>query len=122
MKRLINIFILIFSISFVIIIVSGNFKLDCIIKDMFNICCPGCGLTRSFRAILNFNFIEAIYYNILGIPLFICGIILFISFIIDIIKNNNKTIIMINNILNKYYAAIVILVIITFIINNINGI
>lgn len=122
MKRLINILLLIFGISFIIIVISGTFKIKCLFKLLFDISCSGCGLTRSFRAILNFDFYSAIKYNILGIPLFIIGIVTFISMIIDIIENGNKTIMYIFNFFKKYYIVIVILVIITMIINNINGI
>lgn len=122
MKRLINILLLLFGIGFVVIVTSGIINFTCIFKDLFDICCPGCGLTRSFKSILQFDFYGAFNYNILGIPLFIFGIITCIGLIIDIIKNDNKTI---NNILvifKKYYIIIIILVVITMIINNIRGI
>lgn len=122
MKRLYNILLLLFGISFVVIVTSGIIKFTCVFKDLFGICCPGCGLTRSFRAILQLDFYNAFDYNILGIPLFIFGIITCISLIIDIIRNNNRTVNYILNFLGKYYVIIIILVIITMIINNIRGI
>lgn len=122
MKKFINISILLFSISFVVIAVNGVIKLECIFKSIIDIRCPGCGLTRSFRSILNLDFYTAFKYNILGIPLFIIGIITFLSLIIDIIRNDDKTINYIFKFLKKYYVGIIILLIITTIINNINGI
>ena len=122
MKRLFNILLLLFGISFVIIVTSGIINFTCVLKKLFGICCPGCGLTRSFKSILQLDFYSAFNYNILGIPLFIFGIITCIGLIIDTIKNDNKTITFILRILEKYYIFIIILVIIAMIINNIRGI
>ena len=120
MRRLINILILLFGISFIILAISGTVKFECIFKDIFGICCSGCGLTRSFKSILNLDFYSAFKYNILGIPLFIIGIIVCFNLIIDTIKNNNNTINYTLNIFKKYYIIIIILLIVTMIINNIN--
>lgn len=122
MKRLFNILLLIFGISFVVIVISGIIDFTCIFKNLFGICCPGCGLTRSFIAILQLDFYSAFNYNILGIPLFIFGIVTCISLIIDIINNNNRTINFILRFFKKYYIHVISLVTITMIINNIRGI
>lgn len=122
MKRVINLLILTTVIIFVWLMVSGTIHYSCIFKRIFNICCPGCGLTRSFRCILNFDFIRAIKYNILGIPLFICSVIFIIIIIVDIIKNNDIGIKSIMKIFNNYYLIIIFILVITAIINNINGI
>lgn len=122
MKRIINLFILTIIIIFIWLMVSGTIHYSCIFKRIFNICCPGCGLTRSFRCILNFDFIEAIKYNILGIPLFVSFIIFSIMLIFDIIKNNDIGIKSIMKIFNNYYLIIIFILTITMIINNINGI
>lgn len=122
MKRIINIFILIAVIVFSYLAVSTNFELECIFKKITGICCPGCGLTRSFRCILNLDFSGAIYYNILGIPLFIGAIIGIIMLINDIIFNSDKALNLFFKICQKYYMVIIIFLIITMIINNIHGI
>lgn len=122
MKRIHNILILIFGISFIFITTSGYIKLNCLFKSLFDICCPGCGLTRAFKSMLNFNLYNAFKYNILGIPLFILCIVAFISLIIDIIRNKNTTIMFYFKIFSKYYIGIIIILIITMIINNVNGI
>ena len=103
MKRVINLLILTIIIIFVLLMVSGTIHYSCIFKRIFNICCPGCGLTRSFRCILNFDFIEAIKYNILGIPLFVSFIVFSIMLIFDIIKNSNTSIKVIMNVFKNYY-------------------
>ena len=122
MKRIINISLLLFGISFVIIVTSGSFKFECLFRNLFDICCPGCGLTRAFRSILNLDFYSAFKYSILGIPLFIFSIIICIGIVIDIIKNDNRTILFILNLFNKHFILIIVLIIITMTINNINGI
>ena len=93
-----------------------NITIPCLFKLITNIPCPGCGLTRAFKSILNLKFINAIKYNILSIPLFIFLIIINILLIIDIINNNNLTKKLINKI-SKHYKLIIILLLITEIIN-----
>ena len=93
-----------------------KFKIPCIFKEIFNIPCPSCGMTRAFISILKFNFIDAIKYNILSIPLFILIILYYILNIIDIISNKqylNKFI----HIIIKNYHIIIIILIINWIIN-----
>ena len=43
----------------------------CPVKNIFNISCPGCGLTSAFIAILKFDFVSAFRYNVLSIPIFL---------------------------------------------------
>lgn len=122
MKRLINLAILILGLSFVLIVISGIVNFKCIFKLLLGISCPGCGLTRGFRSIIKLDFITATKYNILSVPLFIIGILIFTSLILDIIKNDNKTLSLINNFFKNYYIQVIFIVIITMIINNIIGI
>lgn len=122
MKRLINILLLIFGISFIVIVTSGIINFKCVFKSLFDISCPGCGLTRSFIAIINLDFHSAFNYNIIGIPIFIISITVCASMIIDIMKNDNRTIIYIFNFFNKYYVVIILLLIVSMIINTIKGI
>ena len=122
MKRIVNILILFSGILFIYIVVSGLIPFECLFKKLFDIRCPGCGLTRSFRDIINLNFDSAIKYNILGIPLFIIIFGLSIGLSIDIILNTNETLKYINNFFKKNYIIIIFILIITGIINNIIGI
>lgn len=122
MKRFKNILILLFGMLFVLIAISGTIKLDCIFKRLFNICCPGCGLTRSFRALLNFDIISSFKYNIFG-PLLFAIIVIGIIFLIkDVIKNEEKTIKYTYKMFSKYYYIVIICLLISMIINNIRGI
>lgn len=122
MKRIINILIIIFVFTFIYLLFKGLILGECIFKKIFNISCPGCGLTRCFKAILNLDFITAFKYNILGIPLFISIIIYILLLIIDIIRNDNKVINYTFKYLGKYYYIVIILLIISMIVNNTRGI
>ena len=122
MKRVINLLILTTVIIFVWLMVSGTIHYSCIFKRIFNICCPGCGLTRAFRSILSFDLITATKYNILSIPLFICMIIFIFSIIKDIVLGKETTIVFLNNTFKRHYVILLIIIFITMIINNINSI
>ena len=62
MKKLVNIILIIFVISLVNILTSGIISYKCPFKILFHISCPGCGLTRAFREIINLNFYGAFNY------------------------------------------------------------
>ncbi len=122
MKRFINLSILVFGTLFVYLAITNIFSFKCIFKDLFGIRCPGCGLTRSFISILNFDFISAIKYNFLGIPIFISFMLISFFMIIDIFKNSDKTLKFINKILQTRYIELLILIVVVMLINNIQGI
>lgn len=46
------------------IIIPMGFHIPCLFRLIYNIRCPGCGLTRMCLSILHGNFIKAIKYNI----------------------------------------------------------
>lgn len=122
MKRFINLSILVFGTLFVYLAITNIFSFKCIFKDLFGIRCPGCGLTRSFISILNFDFISAIKYNFLGIPIFISFMLISFFMIIDIFKNSDKTLKFINKILQTRYIELLVLIVVVMLINNIQGI
>lgn len=47
------------------IVKKYNFSIPCAFHEITGYECPGCGITRMLFAILQFNFYEAIKYNIL---------------------------------------------------------
>ncbi len=103
------------------ILVVFVFDINCLFKTIFNIPCPGCGLTRGFRALFKGNFIEAFNYNILTIPIFIFLIICTFLFVFDLIKKTNfleKYL----SFFTKYYFIIIFLITISFIVNIIKGV
>ena len=68
MNRIKNFIIIITLIIFLYII--AILPVTCIFKSVTGILCPACGMTRAFWFIMNFNFLQATYFNILSIPLF----------------------------------------------------
>src|SRR5688572_9876528 len=50
---------------------GSNLPELCHLKRVFNVPCPGCGLTRSFISMGHFNLLAAASYNVMGIPLFL---------------------------------------------------
>ena len=122
MKRIKNILILLSISLFVFICVSGRIKVNCLFKTLFNIRCPGCGLTRSIRALLKLDITLSFKYNIFGPVIFILFIIFIVYMTKDIIKNEDRTIKYIYKYLGKYYYVVIICLIISMIINNIRKI
>lgn len=53
------------------------FGYTCIFRILFNIECPGCGLTRAFYSLLKGNIRESLHYNY-TLPFWLFTIILFI--------------------------------------------
>lgn len=99
-----------------IFLLYTKLNISCLFKNMFNLPCPSCGMTRAFIAILSLKFQKAIYYNILSIPLFLILIIIFLTNLIDIIYNKKYLDKIIKLIIKNYYI-IIILLIISWIIN-----
>lgn len=122
MKRILNILVLGIESLFLYLVITDKITSVCLFKNLFGIRCPGCGLTRSFKAILNLDLMQAFHYNFLGPILFILCIIFTIFLIKDTILNQDKTLKLIFKILTKYYILILLIVFITIILNNINGI
>lgn len=121
MKRLINILIIgLFVLGFLLVFIF-HVPMLCLIKQSIGIYCPTCGVTRSFYSIFNLDFISAIKYNILGIPLFIFFALSFVTILKDIILNEDKFLSNMNKILqNKFVITILfLLIILSTIVNNI---
>ena len=43
----------------------------CLSRAIFDVACPGCGLSRAFLSILSFDIIGAVEYHVLSVPLFL---------------------------------------------------
>ncbi len=106
-------------ILFYYLIISKE-ELECFFLHNIGLACPGCGMTRAFRYIIKFKFIDAFKMNILSIPLFIFMIILLLCLFHDVITNKNLFENTISYIGKKFSILIFILLIISMIVNNFN--
>jgi len=122
MKRTKSLLIIVFFIFIYVLFFIFDLRWECILKKIIHIACPGCGLTRSLKSILSLDIISSIKYNILGIPVFIIGVITIIVALRDFIKGEDTLMTVIYKMAKKHYKFIFIILIITMIINNINGV
>ena len=118
MNRLKNGLILFILISFLSLI--AIMPVACLFKTVTGISCPACGMTRAFISILDFDFLEACYHNLLSIPLFLFLIFSFIMLVKDFIQNRFSYIPRVLDFLGNYAFVIILLLIISFIFNNSN--
>ena len=116
--RIIEISILLSYLIIFLLFFIFDIKWLCPFQKIFNIACPGCGLTRAFKAIMNLELITALKYNLLSIPLFIFIIISIIMILKDFIKKENKFLEKMNNIFKDNYIIIIFILVIVTIINN----
>ncbi len=112
-KKVINI-IAISGVVLLLILLFFNVK--CIFKEIFNIPCISCGLTRGFKSILKLDFINATKYNILSIPLFVLSILFYILYIFSLILKK-VYIYKLYNILVKNYKILLIILLNSWLIN-----
>ena len=53
---------------------AGNTGLPCLFRMLFQISCPGCGMTRSWIALLHGDVLASFRYHPFGLPIFSLGI------------------------------------------------
>ena len=113
-----KILILTVYISLILIfLICLTYNPPCLIKKIFNIQCPACGITRAIKEILKFNIIKSFSYNILALP-----IVLLLSYIFIVnIFNTEKALKNIQTI-SKHYYIISFMIVLSWIINIYRGI
>jgi len=116
MNRIKNSVILIILIGFLCLV--AIMPVTCIFKTVTGISCPACGMTRGFIHIIHFEFLDALYQNMLSIPLFIFIAISIVLLIKDLFKNRFDYITNLLKFFQKYYILILILLEISFLFNN----
>ncbi len=119
MNRLKNVLILIILISFLCLV--AIMPVTCIFKTVTGINCPACGMTRAFWALLRFDILDALYQNLLCIPLFvflICSIFMLFK---DFVQNRFSYIPSVLRFFERHWILIIVLLIISFIFNNIKS-
>lgn len=104
-----------------IFLICLKFNVSCLIKKIFHIPCPACGMTRAFILILQFKIIESFSYNILAFPLFLLLGLAFILDIIDLILKKDYLSKMLK-IIVKLFPLIIVLLLISWLVNIYRGI
>ncbi len=117
MKRLTNIFWIFIPFILGILFIILDITYVCPFNHYFHIPCPGCGMTRAFKLILQGNILASLRYNLLAIPLFIFIILSMIFLVVDIIKNQTEYLAYIERISQKYGVWIVLAVLIVWMCN-----
>lgn len=105
-----------------ILFLSHTLEYECIFRKYFDFRCAGCGITRSFYALIHLHILDSLYYNILTIP--IIGMFIYYVYlnIKDIKNHTNDTFKVLLKFWQKYYMVIIIAILITILINNVHQI
>ena len=111
-KITITIIFLILLITYLYLGNKLNVYINCPIKEITGLYCPGCGITRMLQAILQLNFYQAFRYN----PLLFISLPFFIFFTIEGIITKKDP--LYNKIPNKILITIIIIFIIYGILRN----
>lgn len=64
-----------------------SFFIPCMLYKLTGVKCPGCGMTRSIHYFVNGNIIQAIWYNLMLIPIIILVIYILYRYIQYLIKD-----------------------------------
>lgn len=111
-KITITIIFLILLISYLYLGNKLNVYINCPIKEITGLYCPGCGITRMLQAILQLNFYQAFRHN----PLLFISLPFFIFFTVEGIITKKDP--LYNKIPNKILITIIIIFIIYGILRN----
>lgn len=104
--------LIVLFLYFLFFIVLDKIKIPCFFNEITNLYCPGCGMTRAVRSLLNFDLVMAIRNNlllVLLIPFFGYYIVLFL---INYIKGGK--LIKISEVYSKKVVYFVLVVCILF--------
>lgn len=97
-------------LSLFLFYILSNISIPCIFHEITNLYCPGCGITRMFKAILQLDFYQALRFNPL-VFIYLIGYIIYL-FIEVILKKKIK-------LNNKFIIILLIITIIYGVIRNI---
>ncbi len=106
---------------FIYVLFWLKIEAKCVFKSLFGIACPSCGMTRSWKLIMNGDILESFNYNVFAFPLFIFIMVMDVVIIYDVIKKKNYFNMLISGVV-KNYKVIILLIVVSMVINNIRGI
>lgn len=110
--------ILIFFISYagtyLLASITGQYGLlECKMKELFGIPCPGCGGTRAVVSTLKGDFVSAVYYNAFA---FYCTVVYIIFFVSQTLKLITKGRVPGLHIRNSYWVVAIVLLVVQYIL------
>lgn len=108
-------FIILILLLIIYLLVSSHFHfyIPCPIKEITNLYCPGCGITRMLLSLLKLDFIKAFNYNPLVFISLPIGLYLYIDYLIKKDKSLYK------KIPEKIWYIVIIIFIVYGILRNI---
>ncbi len=112
-KIIIAIFLLLLLIIYLLLGNYFHLYIDCPIKKITGLYCPGCGITRMLLSILKLDFYQAFRYN----PLVFISLPFFIFFLLESITTKKEP--LYNKIPTKIWVIIIIIFVIYGILRNI---
>lgn len=85
-----------------------SFFIPCMLYKLTGIKCPGCGMTRSIHYLVNGNIKQAIWYNLMLIPIIILVIYALYRYIRYLVKNEE----VINKVLENWLKVFLVIILI----------
>lgn len=85
-----------------------SFFIPCMLYKLTGIKCPGCGMTRSVHYLVNGNIKQAIWYNLMLIPLIVLVIYSLYRYILFLVKNEQIINKLLENLLKVFLVIIVL--------------
>jgi len=101
------------------LLLGKNLAIPCLFKKTFHIPCPGCGLTRAFKAIFHLQFIRAMEYHIFSLLFILLILLINFCLLYDFFKRTEKTKSIIKRIF-QYPILWIILILISELFNLLN--
>ena len=92
--------------------------IGCLFYKITHIPCPSCGTTRSIMALLQGNLCETIYYNPLGIVVFLIAVILPVWIVIDVFMRKESLFAFYNAVNKKFSFNIVTILLVLLLLCN----
>ncbi|MFQ7574244.1 MAG: DUF2752 domain-containing protein [Lachnospira sp.] len=111
---IILIFLVSYAGTYVLAEATGNHGLlECKMKELFGIPCPGCGGTRAVISTLKGKFISAVYYNVFA---FYCTVVYIIFFVSQTLRLITKGKVPGLHVRNSYFVVAIVLLAVQYIL------